>query len=400
MRVGLVTPEPWGAGGIGSYTATTARGLAELQHQVEVLLPGVPGREAEDGFVVTRFPVPAPYRLPAFNRHWGLTTAMLPWARAVAGIVRRRHAEQPFEILEVPEWLAGALFLDDPLLPPILIRLHSHLGLVRRLNHLPMTPDARLACALEARALRRGALLLANSHALADELAHDYRVPRTSIEVLPLGVELERYQSPHEARLRERLELGADQVIGLFVGRIERRKGVELLVEAFAEVAARVPYLHLVLAGKDTHTDAGGTSLRTRLETRLRRAGLGARVSWLGPVDPTRLAELYAGADFLVAPSPVEPFGLVYLEAMAAGLPVIGCAAGGVPELVTHERQGLLVTPAVMPLAEALIRLAGDPGLRLRLARQARVRAAAFDHRVLAERTAEVYRRLRRRSKS
>lgn len=397
MRIGLFTPEPWGSGGIGSYTATTSRALAELGHQVEVLMPGASAREQEEGVLFTRFPVAAHDRLPAFNRYWGLTTARMPWAREVARMVRRRHAEQPFDVIEIPEWLGGALFLGEALTPPIVIRLHSHLELVRRLNRQGPSWDSRLAAYLEARALRRGRLLVANSHALADELARDYGYPRAFIEVLPLGVELARFSGQRDARLKERLELPPETVIALFVGRIERRKGVERLIEAFAVAAARLPYLHLVLAGRDTALP-GGRSLREQLEARLRRWGLGGRVSWLGPVDPLRLPDLYAGSDFLVAPSPLEPFGLVYLEAMASGRPVIGGAAGGAPEIVTDGREGLLVADAVPELAGALLRLGGDEAMRLRMGRRAHERALAFDHREVAARTVECYRRARRRS--
>ncbi|MNX65907.1 D-inositol 3-phosphate glycosyltransferase [compost metagenome] len=210
--------------------------------------------------------------------------------------------------------------------------------------------------------------------------------------MLHLGVDVERFAVQEAPALKRSLGLDATKTLALFVGRIERRKGVDVLVEAFAAAAAKVSGLHLAVAGGDTMTAPDGKSLREHLASRLTGAGVAHRVHWLGPRDHRELPELYAGCDFFVAPSRLEPFGLVYLEAMAAGRPVIGCAAGGVPEIVQDGMQGVLVPPAnPEALAEALVLLATDAGRRRAMGERARERALTFDHRVLASRTAACY---------
>ncbi|HEY9854951.1 MAG TPA: glycosyltransferase family 4 protein [Stenomitos sp.] len=392
MRIALLSPEPLGLGGIGTYTGNLARGLRGLGHEVQVLLPAAEG--GTDDAAVTPLVLPR-YRLPAFNRYWGVTMGMLPWAVAAARALKRLHAERPFDVVEVPEWMAGALLLDTPGLPPVIARLHTHLALVRRLNDLPMTLDARMAAFLEARALARAAMRLANSRALADTLASDYAIPRTGIEVLPLGVDLERFVPSSAPELKESLGIPADHVLGLFAGRIERRKGIDTLVSAFQVAARQVPSLHLAIAGADTRTAEGGASLRGTLESELRRAGLADRVHWLGARPHGELPRLYAGSDFLVAPSRLEPFGLVYLEAMACARSVIGCRSGGVPEIVQEGRHGFLVRPEdPHDLARMLVRLASDDALRRRMGLQAREHvAASFENRAIARRTVECYQR-------
>ncbi|MBO9541374.1 glycosyltransferase family 4 protein [bacterium] len=392
MRIGLLCPEPVGAGGIGTYTGTLARALADEGHDVRVLLPVAPVPE-EKGPCYHGLAFPSRYRLPAFNRAWGLSTALLPWARHAAEAVRALHAEHPFDVIEVPEWMAGGLFLKPGrTLPALVVRLHTHLALVRRLNDLPMTLDARLASSLEARALRHASMVLANSAALADAVSIDYRIPRKAIDVLHLGVDVERFSVQEAPALKRSLGLEPTETLALFVGRIERRKGADTLVEAFAAAAAKVSGLHLAVAGGDTMTAPDGTSLREHLASRLMATGYARRLHWLGPRDHRELPELYAGCDFFVAPSRLEPFGLVYLEAMAAGKPVIGCAAGGVPEIVQDGMQGVLVPPAnAKALAEALVLLATDPKRRQAMGERARARALAFDHRALASRTAACY---------
>jgi len=110
-------------------------------------------------------------------------------------------------VIEVPEWMGSGLFLDPRRLPPVVVRLHTHLTLVRHLNDLPMNLDARLAAFLEARALRGAAMILANSRALADRLSADYEVPRDAIDVLPLGVDLARFEVASHGELKSQLGL-------------------------------------------------------------------------------------------------------------------------------------------------------------------------------------------------
>lgn len=392
MRIALLSPEPIGVGGIGTYTGNLARGLRGLGHEVQVLLPT---SEEPAGPDEVRLDVPRSYRLPAFNRYWGVTMGMLPWAVEAGRAVRRLHAERPFDVVEVPEWMAGALFMNRAGLPPVVVRLHTHLALVRRLNNLPMTSDARLGAFLEARSLKRAALLLSNSRSLADTLAEDYAIERSTIEVLPLGVDLERFRPRQVADLKERLGVPAHHVLGLFAGRIERRKGIDTLVAAFVEASAQAPYLHLAIAGADTRTADGGASLRSRLETELHRAGLATRVHWLGARPHGELPTLYAGSDFLVAPSRLEPFGLVYLEAMACARPVIGCRSGGVPEIVQEGRHGFLVRPEdPHDLARMLVRMASDGPMRRQMGAGARAHVeSSFDNQAIARRTVECYQR-------
>jgi glycosyltransferase involved in cell wall biosynthesis len=137
-------------------------------------------------------------------------------------------------------------------------------------------------------------------------------------------------------------------------------KGIDTVIEAVASVASRHPDLHLTVVGD-------GDDL-VRLVRLTRTLGIAARVTFTGRVPDDRLQELYAASDIFVLPSDHEGLGIVYLEAMAHGLPVIGVHAGGVPDAVVHEANGLLV-PRREPelVARAIDRLASDAALRRRL---------------------------------
>jgi glycosyltransferase involved in cell wall biosynthesis len=149
----------------------------------------------------------------------------------------------------------------------------------------------------------------------------------------------------------------------LNVGNWVARKGTLDLLEAFARLPPDLATLHLV-GRTDVQRGYG-----RRVAARLARPDLAGRVQVHGPVSREEVARLYRGADVFVLPSYHEPYGTVYGEAMAAGLPVVGWAAGNLPHLAANGREGLVVEPGDrVGLAAALRRLAGDVPYRERMA--------------------------------
>jgi glycosyltransferase involved in cell wall biosynthesis len=166
---------------------------------------------------------------------------------------------------------------------------------------------------------------------------------------------------------------GGARIALLCVGNWVARKGILQVLEAVAGLPAGLVRLHLV---GDDRADLGYAA---RVRRRLARADLAPQVEWHGRLERGEVAALYRDADVFVLPSVREPYGTVYGEAMAAGLPVVGWRAGNLPYLASHGREGLLVEPGDLAgLASALRRLAEDGDLRRRLGAAARRRAATF----------------------
>ena len=162
-------------------------------------------------------------------------------------------------------------------------------------------------------------------------------------------------------------------VAALCVANWLRRKGILEVLEAVARLPDELLTLHL--AGDEQADTAYGARVRERLL----RADLAGRVVRHGVLPREGVAALYAGTDLFVLPSFEEPYGTVYGEAMALGLPVVGWRAGNLPYLIEHGCQGLLIKPGdVGELARALERLARDDTLRQRLGAAALMRAAAW----------------------
>jgi glycosyltransferase involved in cell wall biosynthesis len=202
--------------------------------------------------------------------------------------------------------------------------------------------------------LARASLVLALSEAWRTTLQEIS--PQARIEVLMNAVPL----PPSDG-----VSAPGPQPTLLFFGEIARHKGVFELARAFARVANELPELRLIYAG----TGSGVEETRRLVE----QFGLGGRVKFTGWLQAERKRATLAGATMFVLPSFVEGMPMALLEAMSFGLPVIATPVGGVPEIVTHGLDGLLVPPGdIDALAAAITRLTSDPELRARLGRAAR----------------------------
>mgnify|MGYP001228245011 FL=1 len=197
---------------------------------------------------------------------------------------------------------------------------------------------------------RRADIVIAPSRYSADVARREYGVAAEKIVVVPEPIELERWTSLFAAAApRAR---GGPTI--LCVARMYPRKRVGDLLEAAALLRPRIPGVRVRIVGKGP-----GWENAARLHARL---GLGETVTLLGDVSRDRLAEEYVSADIFCLPSVQESFGIVFLEAMAAGLPVVACRAAAIPEVVEDGVTGLLVPPRdPAGVAGALEALAVDP---------------------------------------
>jgi glycosyltransferase involved in cell wall biosynthesis len=172
----------------------------------------------------------------------------------------------------------------------------------------------------------------------------------------------------------------------LVVGRVERGKGQDVLIEALPAIRDAVPEAQVRLVGDD-----GGTAVA--LARRAQALGVGDAVTFEGALAREELPAVYRSATVCVVPSRFEGFGYTAVEAMACGRPVVAARAGGLAEVVRDGEDGLLVAPGdPAALAGAVAGLLADPAARRRLGAAARARVeAAFAARVIAARMAQRY---------
>ena len=216
--------------------------------------------------------------------------------------------------------------------------------------------------------------VLVNSQEIRAELTGRH-VRRGEIAVIPNGVDLARFSTSDQPPNPQQI---------LFVGRLVPQKGVDVLLRAFGAVLRRHPNATLVIAGDGQQ--------RLYLERLARFLGLRQHVSFLGWQSRDELVKLYSSSAVISVPSLYEPFGLVALEAMASGRPVVVGRVGGLAEIVDDELSGFIVEPGDhLDLATRLAALLSNRELARTQGLAARHRAEQFDWAIIANRTAQLY---------
>jgi phosphatidylinositol alpha-mannosyltransferase len=229
---------------------------------------------------------------------------------------------------------------------------------------------------------------IAVSEVLRDYLARyfpgDYRV-------IPNGIDLERFSDP-ALRPMERFDDGKLNI--LFVGRLEKRKGFRYLLQAFAQVKKAVPQARLMVVGAYDKEDKEPFVLYAR-ENRLHD------VRFIGFVPEDELPRYYRTCHVFCAPSTgFESFGIILLEAMAAGKPIVASDIDGYRGVLEDGREGLLIQPEdERLLAGALIRLLKDPALCERMGRQGQAKATDYAWHKVAQQVLDYYRELLERKR-
>ncbi len=223
-------------------------------------------------------------------------------------------------------------------------------------------------------------------------VAEHGRVRPEKIERIYYGLDPSPFEAESSDRAADRaaLGLGADDVVFVCVARFAPQKAHDVLLRAFARARAERDDVRLLLVGDDPFGDG-----RARAEALARELDLGGAAVFCG--IRRDVPALLALSDAFVMASLWEGLGLVFLEAMAAGLPVVATRVSAVPEVVVDGETGLLVPPAnEEELSAALLRLAGDAGLRARMGAAGRERVAAeFGLERMVDETLELYRRVR-----
>jgi D-inositol-3-phosphate glycosyltransferase len=238
-------------------------------------------------------------------------------------------------------------------------------------------------------------MLVANTDLEAKQLIDLYDADATRVEVVPPGVDLRVFGPRDRDMARARLGVPLDAVVPAFVGRLQPLKAPDLLLRAVADLVERDPALRDRLFVPVVGGPSGsGLEHPDSLSALAEVLGIADLVRFVPPVSRERLADWYAAADVVCVPSYSESFGLVAIEAQAAGTPVVAAAVGGLTTVVRHGHTGLLVEghdPA--DYARALESVVARPAYRAALGSQAASHALDYAWERTAALTHEVYRR-------
>jgi glycogen synthase len=343
-------PPETGWGGIGTYVDVLSEALAAKGvgvHVLSVVEGQPPSTKESGGVVVHRQPLPSVHgsrRLPpeSWRRAW--------LAYTVARLIRRLGVRP--EVVECPEWMAEGLALGLERRLPLVVRLHSS---ARQL--FPYTRqggewrglDGRLAAWLEETSAR-SANVVVSTRSNLDEVAGWMRLDERALHAIPYPVRLPR-PAPMPPNGETRVT---------FVGRLEPRKGPEVLVRAAPRVLAAIPDARFTFVGRDATADGAPSSTRW-LRREAERLGVAHAIEFTGQLDPAEVQRELRRATVCVFPSRWESFGNVVAEAGAIGRPVVASSIAPFRELVEDGVSG-----RIAPLdddrawAEALVELLAD----------------------------------------
>jgi glycosyltransferase involved in cell wall biosynthesis len=351
------------AGGQNVHVAALATALAARGHEIVVYTrrddPGLPERvELCPGVAVEhlRGGPPIPVAKDDLPQHLDEMTADL---------LARLPGQAP-DVVHAHFWMSGRIgsAAMRRLGLPLVQTFHALGGVKRRHQGAADTsPPERIG--IEAELARTATRLTASCSDEARELL-TMGASRRRIDIVPSGVDLTRFAPTARPPTRSRL---------LTIGRLVPRKGVDDVIRALAEL----PGMELVIAGGPPAEQLPDDPEAGRLRELIRRLGLDDRVVWCGPVPHDELPDLISSAHAVVCAPHYEPFGIVPLEAMACGVPVIGTAVGGLLDTVVDGITGYLV-PVRSPsaLAAAVRRLDDPTRARFGAAGLARVRRYAW----------------------
>jgi glycosyltransferase involved in cell wall biosynthesis len=402
------------AGGQNVYVRQVGEALAKLGWQVDMFTRK---SRASDPAIVQHSPYCRTIRLTAgpetFVPRDQLFQYMPEFVQAFQKFQTKEGSNYP--LIHTNYWMSAWVGLQLRQTSNIqLVHTYHSLGAIKygATSYRPAIADTRLA--IEQQILEQADCVVATSPQEKEHL-RSLVSQMGQIEVIPCGTDLDKFHLMPKAEARAALGFHPEDQVVLYVGRFDVRKGIETLVRAFAQLKqnfdrrqspasldslilnpqAPLPALRLVIVGGSDPEQADGQE-RLRIEQLVHELGIAAQTSFVGRVGHDRLPLYYTAADVCAIPSYYEPFGLVAIESMACGTPVVASDVGGLRFTVVPEETGLLVPPQnAEVLAGAIERILTDDLWANHARRQASARVQQnFSWTGVAIQLSDLYRRL------
>jgi len=388
MRVMMLSWEypPHTVGGLGRHVAELVPALVKQGVDLHVVTPRWSGGEQleERGRLSVHRVDPPIAPMPDFYTEAWQTNIRLEEAGG------QLCQDQEIDLIHDHDWLTAfsSAALKGSFKLPLLSTIHAtEMG--RSRGHLA-SDHQRAIHSAEWWLTYESWRVIACSDFMAGEIATYFQAPRDKIDVIPNGVNSERFarwEGADLTRFRSMYALPEERIV-FYVGRIVQEKGLHVLVEAVPQVLAENPQSKFVIAGTGPMLDT--------LRARAWELGVGAKVLFTGFISDEDRDRLYKVASCAVFPSLYEPFGIVALEAMAARTPVVVSEVGGLREVVTHGRTGITVHPgSAMSLAWGINHFLIRPDWAAQRAQDAyQMARQEYNWESIAHRTVQVYERV------
>lgn len=365
MKIGLVSPYDFSySGGVNNHIAHLAKHFTEWGHEVKILAPC--SQDVNGSYACPVISIGRPFPISAIG-----TVARIPVSPWLPFQVALTLQREKFDILHIHEPLI-------PLLPLTVLQTSPsvNVGTFHAYHNRPRFYKWASPFLKRCLPRLRGKIVVSEParEFVARHLPADYRV-------IPNGIDIHHFNGLGAPR--PHYDDGKLNI--LFVGRLERRKGLDYLLQAYGRVKDQLPPSRLIVVGSGGKNDA-------RYHRMCNHLGIDETV-FTGFVSNDDLPGYYASADIFCAPATDgESFGIILLEAMACGVPVIASKVAGYASVLEHEAEGLLVKPKdAADLGQALQKLAGDRSLREQMGTRGRTKAERYNWEHVAREVLEYY---------
>lgn len=379
LRIALVSKSypPHQESGIARWTSMMAGGLAKRGHSVHVITVAVeaPFTRYVDGVWIHAIEEDRSEEALRVSALKGVPSGLAPWCSAVAQQIRALKGFG-LDVVSFPIWdVEGMALLGDESIA-LVMSLHTSYAMAK-----PFKPEwserplfahfhVNRVINAEKRLLGEISHILANSQAIVDDLSEAYSVQFSDRTLIAPHGTPDPLNAANEHLVRDELP-GPRPMRVAYVGRFEPRKGFDIACAALSALMTSKHSVEVTIVGDKLTSEARAVISGVKADSLLSDA----RVRFAGQVSRAELDDIYRNADVVLMPSRYESFGLVAIEAMAAGATVIAMAAGGLKEVVLDGKTGFLVEPnesAAAQIAQKLLLLASDPELLLNMKANAR----------------------------
>ncbi|MBS7639806.1 MAG: glycosyltransferase family 4 protein [Candidatus Bathyarchaeia archaeon] len=384
MNICMITWEypPRIVGGIARHCSGLAGALAKLGHSVHIVtldFPGAPSYEEIEGVRI--------YRTPIELGHPNFIVWTLIFNHFIEKRVAMLSRDVKFDILHAHDWLVAPASIASKhyLRLPLVSTIHStEVGRSHGLHN----PDSYLIDGVEWWLTYESKRIIVTSNAMKREVEDHFHLPSEKIDIIPNAIDASKYNIPVDrGNVKRRFGIDPSERIVLFVGRLVPQKGVEYLIMAAPKIVERHPEARIVIVGDGWSKDY--------LLSLAASTGCQHKITFLGFISDQDLIEIMLSSDVLVVPSIYEPFGIVALEGMAAGIPIVASNTGGLAEIIEHDRTGFLAYKENPDsIAWGVNRILSDPGYASWLVQNAKRKIReVYSWDAVARRTIETYER-------
>ncbi len=385
MKIGTLTWEfpPRVVGGIARHCEGLAKALVKQSHEVYLFtldFPGSPNYEDMDGVKV--------YRASTELGHPNFLTWVLLFNHFLSKRMADITSSVDFDVMHVHDWLAAfsGISFKHYLKKPMVLTVHStEVGRAQGLH----SPDSFSIDGIEWWAMYEADRVIVCSHSMKNEVCNHFNLPRDKVDVIPNAIDPTAYQTCSDpGDVRQRYGIGYGERLVLCVGRLVPQKGIEYFIRAIPNLSKSYPEAKYIIVGEGWSRDI--------LEERARASGHSDKIKFTGFASDNEVIDLMNSADVLVVPSIYEPFGIVALEGMASGVPVVASRVDGLAEIIEHDKTGVFVYPrSPDSIAWGISHVLSDPKHARRLTRNAKeILHKAYSWEAVAMKTVEVYRKV------